>query len=167
MRISYTKLTKIGVAGVVMTNQGIKARALGINHVVLEVGSIDEALEFYGTILEFKLRGRVEGRAFIDLGDQFLQLSEHRTQEPDGQRHFGLVVADSEAVRRALIEAGVNLLDKRLNFYDPWGNRIEIVSYGNIQITKANHVLSGMGLEYIEKSPEALAELAVKGMVPD
>ena len=167
MRNSYTKLGTIWAAGEVMTNQGIKARALGINHVVLEVDSIDEALEFYGTILEFKLRRRVEGRAFIDLGDQFIQLSEHRTQEPDGQRHFGLVVDDSEAVRRALIEAGVNLLDKRLNFYDPWGNRIEIVSYDSIQFTKANHVLSGMGLGNIEKSPEVIAELAEKGMAPN
>ena len=150
-----------------MSNQGAKARALGINHVVLEVGSIDEALEFYGAILEFKLRGRVEGRAFIDLGDQFIQLSENRTQEPDGQRHFGLVVDDREAVRRALTESGVKLLDKRLNFYDPWGNRIEIVSYENIQFTKANHVLTGMGLANIEKTSEAIAELAEKGMAPD
>ena len=71
-----------------------KARALGINHVVLEVGDIDEALAFYGAIFELKLRGRAEGRAFIDMGDQFIQLSENRTQEPDGQRHFGLVVDD-------------------------------------------------------------------------
>lgn len=149
-----------------MINQGVKARALGINHVVLEVGSIDEALKFYSAILDFKLRGRVEGRAFIDLGDQFIQLSENRTQEPDGQRHFGLVVDDCEAVRCALAEAGVKLLDKRLNFHDPWGNRIEIVSYDNIQFTKADHVLSGMGLGDIEKTPDAIAELAEKGMAP-
>ncbi len=115
-----------------MTKQSGKARALGINHVVLEVGNIDEALDFYGAIFELELRGRVEGRAFIDMGDQFLQLSENRTQEPDGQRHFGLVVDDREAVRRALAEAGVTLLGKRLNFHDPWGNRIEIVSYDSI-----------------------------------
>ena len=149
-----------------MTKQSGKARALGINHVVLEVGNIDEALEFYGAIFELELRGRVEGRAFIDMGDQFLQLSENRTQEPDGQRHFGLVVNDREAVRRALAEAGVTLLGKRLNFHDPWGNRIEIVSYDNIQFTKADHVLRGMGLGDIEKTPDAIAELAKKGMAP-
>ena len=149
-----------------MTKQSGKARALGINHVVLEVGNIDEALEFYGAIFELELRGRVEGRAFIDMGDQFLQLSENRTQEPDGQRHFGLVVDDREAVRRALAEAGVTLLGKRLNFHDPWGNRIEIVSYDNVQFTKADHVLRGMGLGDIEKTPDAIAELAEKGMAP-
>ena len=149
-----------------MTKQSGKARALGINHVVLEVGSVDEALEFYGAIFDLELRGRVEGRAFIDMGDQFLQLSENRTQEPDGQRHFGLVVDDREAVRRALAAAGVKLLGKRLNFHDPWGNRIEIVSYDNIQFTKADHVLRGMGLGDIEKTPDAIAELAEKGMAP-
>ena len=149
-----------------MTKRSGKARTLGINHVVLEVGSIDEALEFYGAIFELELRGRAEGRAFIDMGDQFIQLSENRTQEPDGQRHFGLVVDDREAVRRALAEAGVTLLGKRLNFHDPWGNRIEIVSYDNIQFTKADHVLRGMGLGDIEKTPDAIAELAEKGMAP-
>ncbi len=149
-----------------MTNESGKARALGINHVVLEVGSIDEALEFYGAIFALELRGRSENRAFIDMGDQFLQLSENRTQEPDSQRHFGLVVDDREAVRRALAAAGVKLLGKRLNFHDPWGNRIEIVAYDNIQFTKADHVLRGMGLGELEKTPEAIAELADKGMVP-
>ncbi len=149
-----------------MTNESGKARALGINHVVLEVGSIDEALEFYGAIFALELRGRSENRAFIDMGDQFLQLSENRTQEPDGQRHFGLVVDDREAVRRALAAAGVKLLGKRLNFHDPWGNRIEIVAYDNIQFTKADHVLRGMGVGELEKTPEAIAELADKGMVP-
>ena len=143
-----------------------KAKALGINHVVLEVGSVDEALEFYGQIFDLKLRGRGEGRAFIDMGDQFIQLSENRTQEPDGQRHFGLVVDDRDAVRRALAEAGVELLDKRLNFHDPWGNRIEIVPYDNVQFTKADHVLRGMGLDALEKTPAAIAELADKGMAP-
>jgi len=149
-----------------MTKQSGKARALGINHVVLEVGNIDEALEFYGAIFELELRGRVEGCVFIDMADQFFQLSENRTQEPDGQRHFGLVVNDREAVRRALAEAGVTLLGKRLNFHDPWGNRIEIVPYDNIQFTKADHVLRGMGLGDIEKTPDAIAELAEKGMAP-
>ncbi len=153
-----------------MTEQGNragKARALGINHVVLEVGDIDEALEFYGAIFDFTLRGRRENRAFIDLGDQFLQLSENRTQEPDAQRHFGLVVDDREPVRRALAELGVELIGGRLNFRDPWGNRVEIVRYDDIQFTKAPHILRGMGMAELEKTPDAIAELAKKGMAPD
>ena len=144
-----------------------KARALGINHVVLEVGSVDEALEFYGAIFDFTLRGRRENRAFIDLGDQFLQLSENRTQEPDAQRHFGLVVDDRAPVRQALADLGVELIGNRLYFRDPWGNRVEIVSYNDIQFTKAPHILHGMGVTELEKTPDAIAELAKKGMAPD
>ena len=149
-----------------MAEQG-RAKALGINHVVLEVGDIDEALEFYGAIFDFTLRGKRQGRAFIDLGDQFLQLSEKRTQEPDAQRHFGLVVDDREPVRQALAELGVELIGNRLNFRDPWGNRVEIVRYGDIQFTKAPHILRGMDAENVEKTPDAIAELAKKGMAPD
>ena len=153
-----------------MTEQGNgsgKARALGINHVVLEVGNVDEALEFYGAIFDFTLRGKRENRAFIDMGDQFLQLSEKRTQEPDAQRHFGFVVDDREPVRAALAELGVELIGNRLNFRDPWGNRIEVVSYNDIQFTKAPHILRGMGVENLEKTQDAIAELAKKGMAPD
>ncbi len=153
-----------------MTKQGsgaAKARALGINHVVLEVGNVDEALEFYGAIFDFTLRGKREGRAFIDLGDQFIQLSENRTQEPDGQRHFGLVVDNREPVREALDKLGVELIGNRLNFRDPWGNRVEVIDYDHIQFTKAPHILRGMGAENLEKTPEAIAELAKKGMAPD
>lgn len=144
-----------------------KAKALGINHVVLEVGSVDEALEFYGAIFDFSLRGRSEKRAFIDLGDQFIQLNEGRTQEPDGSRHFGFVVDNREPVRAVLKELGVRTLDRGLNFYDPWGNRIEIVAYDEIQFTKADHVLRGMGAGPLKKSPDAIDQLAKKGMVPE
>ena len=144
-----------------------KARALGINHVVLEVGDVDEALEFYGAIFDFTLRGKRAGRAFIDLGDQFIQLSENRSQEPDAQRHFGLVVDDREPVRQALAELGVELIGNRLNFRDPWGNRVEIVRYSDIQFTKAPHIVRGMGMPELEKTPEAIEELAKKGMAPD
>jgi predicted enzyme related to lactoylglutathione lyase len=149
-----------------MAEQG-KARALGINHVVLEVGNVDEALEFYGAIFDFTLRGKRDGRAFIDLGDQFLQLSENRTQEPDGQRHFGLVVDDREPVRRALEDLGVELIGNRLNFRDPWGNRVEVIRYSDIQFTKAPHILRGMGADNVEKTADAIEELAKKGMAPD
>ena len=114
-----------------------KARAIGFNHVALEVGDIDEALAFYGRLFDFELRSRSKTSAFIDLGDQFLALQKGRTQPADDGRHFGLVVDDKEAVRRTLAEAGVETLPGQfLDFLDPWGNRIEIVSYDNVQFTK-------------------------------
>src|SRR5262245_22499807 len=145
--------------------QAKKAHAVGFNHVALEVGDIEEALAFYGRLFEFKLRGRSEDSAFIDLGDQFLALQKGRRQPADDGRHFGLVVDDKEAVRAALAAAGVKPLPGRfLDFLDPWGNRIEIVGYDNIQFTKAPHVLRGMGLSHLSKSAQALKELRDKGM---
>jgi lactoylglutathione lyase len=145
-----------------------KARAVGFNHVALEVGDIDEALAFYGRLFDFELRGRSDSAAFIDLGDQFLALQKGRTQPADDGRHFGLVVDDKEAVRAALNEMGVSILrGPFLDFLDPWGNRIEIVGYDNIQFTKAPHVLRGMRLEYLSKSKQATKELSDKGMAPD
>ena len=144
-----------------------KARALGINHVVLEVGDVDAALKFYGAIFDFTLRGKSQHNAFIDLGDQFIQLSLDKTQQADDKRHFGLVVDDREAVRRALQKLDVELLDKRLNFRDPWGNRIEVVPYDDVQFTKAPHVLKGMGTGALGKTANALDELRKKGMAPE
>jgi lactoylglutathione lyase len=144
-----------------------KARALGINHVVLEVGDLEAALEFYGAIFDFTLRGKTEHNAFIDLGDQFIQLSLGKTQEADTKRHFGFVVDDREPVRRALENLGIKSINERLNFRDPWGNRIEVVPYRDIQFTKAPHVLKGMGLGGLEKTPGAIAELKKKGMAAE
>lgn len=145
-----------------------KARAVGFNHVALEVGDIEEALAFYRRFLDFELRSKSETMAFIDLGDQFLALSKGRRQAPDDDRHLGLVVDDKEAVRRALEDMGVEPLPGPfLDFLDPWGNRIEIVGYQNIQFTKAPHVLRGMGLAGLNKSAGAIEELAEKGMAPD
>jgi predicted enzyme related to lactoylglutathione lyase len=145
-----------------------KARAVGFNHVALEVGDIDEALAFYGRLFEFTLRGRSDTDAFIDLGDQFLALQKGRRQPADDGRHFGLVVDDKEAVRKALAEAGVEPLPGPfLDFLDPWGNRIEIIGYQNIQFTKAPNVLRGMGLAHLSKNEEAIKELTEKGMAPD
>ena len=144
-----------------------KARAVGLNHVALEVGDIDEALAFYGRLLEFELRGRSETAAFIDLGDQFLALQKGRRQSGDDGRHFGLVVDDKEAVRKRLAAAGVKVLPGRfLDFLDPWGNRVEIVGYENIQFSKAPNVLRGMGLSHLSKNSEAIKELTDKGMKP-
>jgi lactoylglutathione lyase len=145
-----------------------KARAVGLNHIALEVGDIEEALAFYGCLFEFTLRGKSKQAAFIDLGDQFLALQKGRRQPSDDGRHFGLVVDDKEAVRAALTANGVQILPGRfLDFLDPWGNRIEIVGYDNIQFTKAPHVLRGMGLADLAKTPHAIKELADKGMAPD
>jgi catechol-2,3-dioxygenase len=144
-----------------------KARALGINHVVLEVGDLEAALQFYGALFDFTLRGKSDRNAFIDLGDQFIQLSLGKTQAADEKRHFGLVVDDREPVRRALKELGVELLDRRLNFRDPWGNRIEVVPYDDVQFTKAPHVLKGMGVGALEKSPNAVDELKKKGIAAE
>ena len=143
-----------------------KARPLGINHVVLEVGDLDAALQFYGALFDFKLRGRSDHNAFIDLGDQFIQLSLGKTQEADTKRHFGLVVDDREAVRRALKKLGAEMLDQRLNFRDPWGNRIEVVSYDDIQFTKAPQVLAAMGAGHLKKTAAAIEELKKKNMAP-
>jgi len=145
-----------------------KARAVGFNHVALEVGDIDQALAFYGRLFDFELRSRSGTSAFIDLGDQFLALQKGRSQAADESRHFGLVVDDKEAVRNALAEAGVQVLPGPfLDFLDPWGNRVEIIGYDNIQFTKAPNVLRGMGLTHLSKNDKASKELADKGMTPN
>jgi len=145
-----------------------RPRVIGFNHVALEVGNIDEALAFYGRLFSFELRGKSDSMAFIDLGDQFIALQKGRRQPADDGRHFGLVVDDKAAARRALEAAGVTLLDGPfLDFRDPWGNRIEIVGYDNIQFTKAPNVLRGMGLTHLAKNDKAKKELAEKGMAPE
>jgi predicted enzyme related to lactoylglutathione lyase len=139
-------------------------RLVGINHVALEVGDIDEALAFYGALFELDLRGRAGGMAFVDMGDQFIALAEGRTQPPDRHRHFGLVVDDKAAVRAALEREGVQIAPGRgLDFRDPWGNLIQIVQYDEIQFTKSDAVLDAMGLE-LGKTERALAELRAKGV---
>ncbi|MFO7297799.1 MAG: extradiol dioxygenase [Proteobacteria bacterium] len=146
------------------TPQLTKPNLVGINHVALEVGSIDEALAFYGSIFTFKLRGRENGSAFIDMGDQFIALMETPAPSSDRERHFGLVVDDRAAVRQLAEAAGAKVLPGRfLDFLDPWGNRVQVVEYSDIQFTKAPQVLSAMGLD-LKKSDKALKELADKGI---
>jgi lactoylglutathione lyase len=145
--------------------ESARPRVIGLNHIALEVGDIEQALAFYGRLFEFDLRGKSDTMAFIDLGDQFIALQKGRKQLADDGRHFGLVVDNKEAARRALLAAGVTPIDGSfLDFRDPWGNRIEIVSYDNIQFTKAPNVLRGMGLTHLTKNGSAKKELAKKGM---
>jgi lactoylglutathione lyase len=145
-----------------------RARLVGFNHVAVEVGDIEEALEFYGSLFEIKLRGRGPGMAFIDAGDQFIALAEERTQSPGEHRHIGIVVDDKRAIRRALRELDVEILPGRgLDFLDPWGNRWQVVQYSEIQFTKAPEVLRGMGLGHLRKSEDAMEELRKKGLAPE
>ncbi len=141
-------------------------KLVGMNHIALEVGDIDEALAFWESIFgELELRGRSGGMAFIDMGDQFIALARGRTQPPDRQRHFGLVVDDKEAVRERLKELGVPVSPGRsLDFHDPSGNFVQVVDYRDIQFTKTNEILRGMGLDGLEKSDSAREELRAKGL---
>jgi len=144
-----------------------KPRLVGFNHVAIEVGDIQQALDFYGNLFSFELRSREPGMAFIDLGDQFLALQETPNPSPTGGRHFGLVVEDKEAARKRLVDAGITVVPGPfLDFRDPWGNLVEIIGYSNIQFTKAPEVLRGMGLTYLKKNEQAVQELKKKGMAP-
>jgi len=140
------------------------ARLVGINHIALEVGSIDEALAWYGQFFDFELRGRGGGMAFIDMGDQFIALARDEAPHVDRERHFGLVVDDKPAVRAALEAAGVDVTRApNLSFRDPWGNHVQVVDYREVQFTKTPEIQRGMGLE-LEKTERALAELRDKGL---
>ena len=142
------------------------AKAVGINHVALEVGDLDEALAFWQRIFgDVELRGRSGGMAFIDLGDQFVALAQGRTQGPDEGRHFGLVVDDKEGIRERAREAGLpaGSPGDKLRIRDPWSNVIEVVDYRDVQFTKAPEIATRMGFD-AEKSERALDELREKGL---
>jgi lactoylglutathione lyase len=142
------------------------ARLIGINHVALEVGDLEAALALYGRLFSFELRGRAGRSAFIDIGDQFLAISEGRTQGPDDSRHFGLVVDDKEAVRAAVVAEGLPLVGQghRLDFLDPWGNRIEVVAYADIQFERVPPVKRKLGIEELGKTEKARREIADRGL---
>jgi catechol 2,3-dioxygenase-like lactoylglutathione lyase family enzyme len=148
---------------------GKKPRLIGINHVAIEVGDIDEALEWYGRIFEFRLRGKGERNAFIDMGDQFINMTRVPDYEAEGveRRHIGFVVDDRSRIIELAKAAGARMVEGPfLDFLDPWGNRLEIIEYSNIQFTKAANVLRGMGLS-LDKNANARKELAEKGMAPE
>jgi lactoylglutathione lyase len=144
-----------------------KARLVGINHVALEVGDLDAALDLYARLFGFELRGRVRGMAFIDMGDQFLAVAEGRTQPADDGRHFGLVVDDVDAARAAVAAAGLRVLGGRgqsFDFRDPWGNRFQVVGYGNIQFERTDGVRRRLGISELAKTDAARREIADRGL---
>ena len=146
--------------------EGTRAKLIGINHVALEVGDLDEALALYGRLFDFELRGRAPGMAFVDMGDQFLAISEGRSQDPDGERHFGLVVDDRETVAEAARREGLEVIEGRRgsDFVDPWGNRFQPVSYADIQFERTPGVKRKLGIEGVEKSEGARAEIREAGL---
>jgi catechol 2,3-dioxygenase-like lactoylglutathione lyase family enzyme len=144
-----------------------RARLIGVNHVALEVGDVDEALALYGRLFEFELRGRSPGAAFLDMGDQFIALMQGRQQPPDDERHFGLVVDDVEAVRAAVQREGLTIVHpgaRGLDFLDPWGNHFQVVAYGNIQFERSPGVKRKLGIEDLGKSESARREIAERGL---
>ncbi len=145
-------------------------RAIGINHVAFEVRDLDEALEWWARWFAFELRGRRRTMAWIDLGDQFVALSQVTggLGAGDAARHVGLVVEDKEALRAALRDAGEDVnASGSLRVTDPSGNVIEIVDYRDVQFSKSEAVLRGMGLDGLAKSPSAIDELRAKGLLED
>jgi lactoylglutathione lyase len=141
------------------------ARLIGINHVALEVGDVDAALDLYGRLFTFSLRGRAGSMAFIDMGDQFLAVAQGRRQGPDEGRHFGLVVDDKEAVRAAVEREGLEVVPGRgLDFLDPWGNRFEVVDYRDIQFSRSPGVMRKLGVVGLGKREAALDEIRSRGL---
>jgi lactoylglutathione lyase len=140
------------------------ARLVGINHIAVEVGDVEEAVAFFERIFDdVRLRGRSPGMAFLDMGDQFIALAKGVTHVADRERHIGLVVEDLPDTVRRLREAGVEVVGSH-DFRDPWGNRYQLVDYREIQFTKTPRVLQGMGLDGLGKTESALEELRAKDL---
>lgn len=138
------------------------ARLVGINHVAVQVGDLDEMIEFLGKLVDdLQLRGRSGGMAFVDLGDQFIALE--RVAAPVASGHYGLVVDDRDEVVRRARDAGARMVGGH-DFLDPWGNHWQVVDYRDVQFTKADRVLEGMGLTDLDKSQRAWGELQAKGL---
>jgi lactoylglutathione lyase len=120
-----------------------RPRPVGINHVALEVDDVERAIAFYGRLFDIRSVERAHGGAFVDLGDQFIALFPPGAGE---DRHFGLVVDDKERARQVLAAEGVETFGPRLDFRDPFGNRVQVVQYDQIQFRKTAEVLRTMGL---------------------
>lgn len=143
-------------------------RAIGVNHIAFEVHDLDQTLDWYERYFDLQLRGRRGGMAWIDLGDQFIALSEGAPESPDRSRHVGLVVDDKETLRSALIEAGEEVSAQgSLRVRDPSGNLLEIVDYREVRFAKTPAVMRALGLEGLEKSASAREELRAKGLADE
>ncbi len=140
-------------------------RAIGVNHIAFEVHDLDQSLAWYERFFSFELRGRRGSMAWIDLGDQFLALSEGGPETPDRSRHVGLVVDDKEALRAELLAAGEQVSrDGSLRVRDPSGNLLEIVDYRDVQFSKTPAVMRAMGIDGLEKTEAAREQLRAKGI---
>ncbi len=145
-----------------MAQNGSLPRVVGVNHVALEVDDVEAAVAFYSRLFDIRAVERAYGGAFLDLGDQFIALFPPGAGE---DRHFGLVVDDKERARRVLAEQGVELLSgSRLDFRDPFGNRVQVVLYDQIQFLKTPRVLAGLGLPALGKTDAAMDELRSNGL---
>ena len=143
-----------------------RSKLIGINHIAIEVGDLDAALELYSRLFEFRLRGRVPGMAFIDMGDQFLAVAEGRAQGPDDERHIGLVVEDRRAVADAARLEGLRTIRTKRgeDFVDPWGNRFQPVTYADVQFERTDGVKRKLGVGDLAKSPSARKEIDDAGL---
>ena len=144
-----------------------RARLVGINHVAVEVGDVEQALALYDRLFDFELRGRVPHMAFVDIGDQFIAISEPRSQPADDSRHFGLVVDDVAAARAAVTREGLAIVGqsrRSFDFLDPWGNRFQVVGYGDIQFERVDSVKRKLGIEALEKTDDARRQISERGL---
>jgi len=144
-----------------------RARLVGINHVAVEVGDVEQALALYGRIFAFTLRGRAPRMAFVDMGDQFIAISEPRSQPADDSRHFGLVVDDVAAARAAATREGLAIVGqsrRSFDFLDPWGNRFQVVGYGDIQFDRVDGVKRKLGIQELEKTEDARRQISERGL---
>jgi len=143
------------------------ARLIGVNHVALEVGDVEEAVALYGRLFDFSMRGRGRRMAFLDMGDQFLAIAQGRSQPPDDERHFGLVVDDVARAREAVLREGLRIASdtgQSFDFRDPWGNRFQVVGYGDIQFERTDGVKRKLGIEELRKTADAKRQIAERGL---
>ena len=156
------KRARAGLTVAGMDANGQRPRAVGINHVALEVDDVERAIAFYERLFDIRGVERAHGGAFVDLGDQFMAMFPPGAGE---DRHFGLVVDDKERARRVLAAEHVEVRPgPRLDFHDPFGNRVQIVQYDQVQFLKTARVLEAMGLADLGKTEAARAELRSNGL---
>jgi catechol 2,3-dioxygenase-like lactoylglutathione lyase family enzyme len=111
----------------------MSVQVYGCNHVAIEVGDVEKAVEFYQDVFGLEKLDRGEGDAFFKLGEhQFLAIFETEDPQPSRFGHFGIMVRDETQlaeVREKLTQKYHLELNPqfRCDFRDPWGNRIQVV----------------------------------------